>query len=90
MSQSDIPPPNKGRVVALERPSIAARTPSKQPWSIRSPLASGGFMAHLLATRHDVPETRIRRRADPQVAIAAYRESITPAVRIGELLNQAT
>jgi hypothetical protein len=88
MSQSDIPPPNKGRAVALERPSIDARTPSKQPWSIRSPLASGGFMAHLLATRHDVPEIRIRRRADPQIAVAAYRDSYMPAARIGELLNQ--
>jgi hypothetical protein len=66
-----------------------AKTPSAKPWLGRSPLASGGFMAQLLSARHDTPEYRVRRRADPQVAATAYSESSMPAARTGELLNLA-
>jgi hypothetical protein len=37
----------------------------------RRPVAS--FLAHLIATAEQVPQTRIRRRAEPEVALAAYR-----------------
>ena len=30
------------------------------------------FLAHLIATRDDLPQTRVRRRAEPAEAIAAY------------------
>jgi hypothetical protein len=37
------------------------------------------FLAHLIATKDQLPQTRERRRAEPSVAIAAYRavEAIT-------------
>jgi hypothetical protein len=31
------------------------------------------FLAHLIATKEHAPQTRERRRADPAVAISAYR-----------------
>jgi hypothetical protein len=31
------------------------------------------FVAHLIATAVQAPQTRARRRAEPQVALAAYR-----------------
>jgi hypothetical protein len=37
-----------------------------------SPRANAGFVAHLIATRAQVPQTRARRRAEPEQAVAAY------------------
>jgi hypothetical protein len=34
--------------------------------------ASANFVAHLIATRAQAPQTRLRRRADPAEAIGAY------------------
>jgi hypothetical protein len=34
--------------------------------------ASANFVAHLIATRAQAPQTRTRRRADPAEAISAY------------------
>lgn len=34
--------------------------------------ADAGFVAHLIATSAQVPQTRARRRAEPQEAISAY------------------
>jgi hypothetical protein len=34
--------------------------------------ASAGFVAHLIATSAQLPQTRARRRAEPDVAVAAY------------------
>ena len=34
--------------------------------------ANADFLAHLVATKHQVPQTRLRRRAEPAEAIAAY------------------
>jgi len=33
------------------------------------------FLAHLIATKEQEPQTRARRRAEPAVAIAAYRDT---------------
>jgi len=35
--------------------------------------ASADFIAHLIATAGQAPQTRTRRRAEPEEAIAAYR-----------------
>ncbi len=35
--------------------------------------ANADFIAHLIATAASVPQTRARRRAEPQQALAAYR-----------------
>jgi len=36
---------------------------------VRQPV---GFLAHLIATEQELPQTRERRRAEPAIAIAAY------------------
>lgn len=38
-----------------------------------SPHRQAAFLAHLIATKTQVPQTRARRRATPDEAIAAYR-----------------
>jgi len=35
--------------------------------------ACAGFVAHLIATAVQAPQTRTRRRAEPEDAVAAYR-----------------
>jgi hypothetical protein len=37
-----------------------------------SPRANADFVAHLIATKTQAPQTRARRRAEPEQAIAAY------------------
>lgn len=39
------------------------------------------FLAHLIATRIQAPQTRARRRAEPGEALAAYGASVQPAPR---------
>jgi len=64
-------------------------TPSRKPRPGRSGLAPGPFLAHLLAQRHDVPEYRVRRRAEPQSAITAYGRPGRPAAVNGGRLDRA-
>lgn len=51
------------------------------PTSSRRPAAN--FLAHLIATAQQAPQTRARRRAEPDVAITSYRataaDSAVPA-----------
>jgi hypothetical protein len=52
--------------------SVAPPGPAREPSDLsRRPCA--GFLAHLIATAEQLPQTRERRRAEPAVAIAAYR-----------------
>src|SRR4051794_18249442 len=53
-----------------------ARTSENAPRLTRHPSAQ--FVAHLLATRMQAPQTRERRRAAPQEAIAVYRSMTKP------------
>lgn len=41
------------------------------------------FLAHLIATKEHEPQTRARRRAEPDVAIAAYRDMLELVKRQG-------
>jgi hypothetical protein len=50
---------------STERPIARGRHPSAP------------FLAHLIATRMQAPQTRARRRAEPEEAIAAYRAGST-------------
>jgi hypothetical protein len=59
-------------LVAIEPP----RRHEHFPQSARHPSAS--FVAHLLATRMQAPQTRERRRAEPEEAIAVYRSMTKP------------
>lgn len=39
------------------------------------------FLAHLIATQMQAPQTRARRRAEPEDAIAVYRSMTKPVVQ---------
>ena len=75
-------PASKSRaLVAIAAPARSTPTPG----ALRRPLAA--FLAQLIATETNAPQTRARRRAEPQEALAAYSASLaTP--RCG-LLRQA-
>jgi hypothetical protein len=58
-------PAGEGRaLIALNEPTAA--TPS--PCHRQAP-----FLAHLIATKQQFPQTRARRRAEPEQAATAYR-----------------
>jgi len=42
--------------------------------------AHATFLVHLIATRRDLPQTRVRRRAEPDEATRAYRAGAARAV----------
>jgi hypothetical protein len=57
-----------------ERPSSRALTVIEAPARIAvAPCRDAAFLAHLIATRTQAPQTRARRRAEPAEAIARYR-----------------
>jgi len=49
--------------------------------------ADASFLAHLIATDQKLPQTRVRRRAEPQEVIAVYRAANAgPAAPAGQRL----
>jgi len=52
--------------------TLAAAAPRKAR-SGPTPRSAPSFLAHLIATRIGLPQTRERRRAEPTEAVAAYR-----------------
>ena len=66
-------PETQGRaLIAVEAP----RRGERSPHSASHP--SAPFVAHLIATRMQAPQTRERRRAEPEEAIAVYRSMTKP------------
>jgi hypothetical protein len=61
-------------LIAIEAPlrTEHSRRPARHP--------SAPFVAHLLATRMQAPQTRERRRAEPEEAIAVYRSMTKPVL----------
>jgi len=55
--------------------AIVAVAPAAEPQDAPSIYRQAAFLAHLLAMRGQHPQTRERRRAEPGVAIAAYRST---------------
>jgi len=49
-----------------------AHTDQADPALRSNARANADFVAHLIATRAQLPQTRTRRRAEPQDAVAAY------------------
>jgi hypothetical protein len=48
----------------------------RAPAAVQPPTVNyreAAFLAHLIATKDQLPQTRLRRRAEPAEAIAAYR-----------------
>jgi hypothetical protein len=55
---------------------VEAALPTREgPTAGQRPYAS--FLAHLIATADQLPQTRERRRAEPEDAIAAYRSTVS-------------
>jgi len=52
--------------------AIEATGATADPWPRHQ---SAPFLAHLIATRMQAPQTRERRRAEPEQAIESYRSS---------------
>ena len=59
----------------------AARPSERSPQATRHP--SAPFVAHLIATRMQAPQTRARRRAEPEEAISVYRSMTKPVSQAG-------
>lgn len=59
-------PKSDSRALVVVEPAPAAKD---RPMAYRD----APFLAHLIATKAQMPQTRSRRRAEPQDALAAYR-----------------
>jgi hypothetical protein len=73
--EADAPESESRAPVAIEAPRPSERTP--QP--TRRP--SAAFLAQLIATQMQAPQTRARRRAEPEEAIAVYRSMTKPVAQ---------
>jgi K+-sensing histidine kinase KdpD len=69
---SGLPEAQRKALIAIEPP----RGSEHLAQSARHP--SAVFVAHLIATRMQAPQTRTRRRAEPNEAIAVYRSMTKP------------
>ncbi len=61
-------------LITIEAPALSERTPRVT----RHP--SAGFLAQLIATHMQAPQTRARRRAEPGEAMAVYRSMTKPVL----------
>jgi len=68
----DAPETQSRALIAIEAPAPSERAPRVT----RHPAA--GFLAQLIATQMQAPQTRARRRAEPEEATAVYRSMTTP------------
>jgi hypothetical protein len=68
-----------GTAAQAQGTAVIAIEPPRRNERPRLPLhPSAPFVAHLLATRMQAPQTRARRRAEPEEAIAVYRSMTKP------------
>ena len=79
---------------AVPQPSIRALVPLRpSPTSGIGPSAqrpSATFLTQLIATAQQAPQTRQRRRAEPDEANAVYAAVAAPAVWLGRAVYRAT
>jgi hypothetical protein len=54
-----------------------------------SPRPQAAFLAHLIATAQQAPQTRARRRAEPELASASYTAACARRLDAGRLLSRA-
>ncbi len=74
---------SRALVAVLPAPSARPRdvAPSARP--------DAGFLAHLVATAQQAPQTRTRRRTEPADAGAIYAAAAAPRRETGRLLSRA-
>lgn len=68
--------------------ALVPTAPASSP-ADTTPRPRGSFLAHLIATAVDAPQTRARRRAEPAEAVAAYAAATGAAVPPGLLLRRS-
>ena len=67
------PAPGAEAAPAGESRALLALTPAAATYKPSDSHRQAAFLAHLIATKGQLPQTRERRRAAPAEAIAAYR-----------------
>jgi hypothetical protein len=77
--------PEPGRALVPTTTCGQAATTSAKSRPSRS-RPSAMFLAHLIAVAQQAPQTRQRRRAEPDVANAVYAEACAPSARTGRAL----
>jgi hypothetical protein len=78
MLSNDRPDEAAGQDVATEKPACVALVPMAAPTRqssmlLRLSLPDPTFVAHLIATAEQLPQTRLHRRAAPADVLSAYR-----------------
>jgi hypothetical protein len=73
--EADAPETGSRALIAIEAPHRSERTPP----SAHRPAAA--FLAQLIATQMQAPQTRARRRVEPEEAIAVYRSMTKPVAQ---------
>jgi hypothetical protein len=73
--QSGLPAQDAEAAPAGESRALVALTPATAAHEPAGLHRQAAFLAHLIATKGQLPQTRERRRAEPAEAIAAYRAS---------------
>ena len=85
--QTSIAPERSSGGASAQLPAVA-----NIPVSIERRVVAGrpeaGFLAHLIATRAQMPQTRALRRADSDVAAAIYADASRPIGSIGTLCRR--
>jgi hypothetical protein len=72
------PPPGRALALVESAPGTAVEPAGSRPSAV--------FLAQLIATAQQAPQTRRRRRAEPHEAATAYAAATAPATRIGSLI----
>ena len=72
---SGLPAQGAEAAPAGESRALVALTPAAATYKPSDSHRQAAFLAHLIATKGQLPQTRERRRAEPAEAIAAYRAS---------------
>jgi len=74
-SEPETPQTASHALIAVEAPAPNERAtmPARRP--------SAAFVAQLIATRMQAPQTRARRRAEPEEAMAVYRSMTKPVAQ---------
>jgi hypothetical protein len=65
-----------GVAPATESRALVALSPIADPSERQAGYRHAPFVAHLIAVKDQHPQTRVRRRAEPDEALAAYRATV--------------
>lgn len=78
---ADLPQPGRALVLVGSGPETAIDQPGSRPLA--------AFLAQLIATAQRVPQTRRRRRAEPNEVSVIYAAVSAPAARAGRAISRS-